>query len=248
MGSKNWLGRYRAGEREAVWWEFRQLGEGVRDPAIADEVQAVCDEMAIRARWNVELIVRRLVEQGYAFHTNDDGQEPVVPWQPPSAGVADTIATLEARWGPLPMTVSSWMRIVGDVWLVGTHPRWSQSNEADPLVIELAGDRYPGGSAEDAWASEHDAWESMSIDDPSMGGFVIPVAPDRLHKMNVSGGPPYGFRLPDACADGWFVAEQSTSFVVYLNGVFGNGGFPGRTANAIEAELKRSLSEGLLDL
>jgi hypothetical protein len=42
------------------------------------------------------------------------------------------------------------------------------------------------------------------------------VAPDRLHKQNVSGGPPYGFILPDGCADGLFTAEVILPFVSYL--------------------------------
>ena len=42
------------------------------------------------------------------------------------------------------MTLLSWVRIVGDVWLVGTHPQWSSSASTDPLVIEIEGYRYPG--------------------------------------------------------------------------------------------------------
>lgn len=56
--------------------------------------------------------------------------------------------------------------------------------------------------------------------------FVLPVAPDRPTKGDVSGGPPYGVVLPDSCADGLFVGETTTSFVSYLNGVFATGGFP----------------------
>jgi hypothetical protein len=37
------------------------------------------------------------------------------------------------------------------------------------------------------------------------------MAPDRLHKENVSGGTPYGIVLPDACADGLFVADRSAA-------------------------------------
>jgi hypothetical protein len=36
---------------------------------------------------------------------------------------------------------------------------------------------------------------------PAAGPFVLPLAPDRLHKDNVSGGPPYGIIVPDGCAD-----------------------------------------------
>jgi hypothetical protein len=44
------------------------------------------------------------------------------------------------------MTLLSWIRLVGDVWLVGTHPEWPESSSADPLVIEVEGARHPGQS------------------------------------------------------------------------------------------------------
>jgi hypothetical protein len=42
------------------------------------------------------------------------------------------------------MTFLSWVRLVGDVWLVRTHPQWAASASADPLMIEAEGSRYPG--------------------------------------------------------------------------------------------------------
>jgi hypothetical protein len=59
---------------------------------------------------------------------------------------------------------------------------------------------------------------------------MLPLAPDRLHKDNVSGGPPYGIVLADGCVDGLFVGETTMPFVSYLNWVFRNGGFPWPTA------------------
>jgi len=246
MGSMNWLERYRTGEREQVWWELRQLGAAVRSPEIVDSARAVCDEMALRARSNIESIINRLTDQGFQFHSNDEERSPVLPFQSPTP--AETIAVLEANWGPIPLTVSSWMRLVGDVWLVGTHPDWPESDQADPLVIELAGSRYAGVSIVDYWDSEYESWREMSEYDSELAGFVMPVAPDRLHKANVSGGSPYGFRLPDSCADGVFMAESSSSFVSYLNDAFSNGGFPARTSGVNQSRVKRSLSEGLLVL
>lgn len=68
------LARYRAGDRERVWHELRQLGDRVREPELARQAQAVCDEMALRARHNIEVIVDRLTTQGYRFHDSDDQQ------------------------------------------------------------------------------------------------------------------------------------------------------------------------------
>jgi hypothetical protein len=87
--SRNWLERYRRGQRELVWHELRQLGSGVREPGRFEEAQLVCDEMARRVRQNIEVIIERLASAGYRFHTNDDEQAPVTPYIPPTAAAAE---------------------------------------------------------------------------------------------------------------------------------------------------------------
>lgn len=131
----------------------------------------------------------------------------------------------------------------------GTHPQWPESASADPLVIEIEGSHYPDASIEEYFADEvagHEESLSGSGDDPVP--FVLPLAPDRLHKENVSGGPPYGIVLPDGCVDGLFVAEVAMPFVAYLNWVFRNGGFPAATTSPSQWKIRRSLAEGLLPL
>jgi hypothetical protein len=221
--SPDWLSRYRDGQRSQVWQELRQLGRAVHEPGLAAEAQLVCDEMARRARRNVEIIVDRLGEQGYRFHSNNDEQTPVTPHHLPGPGAEELADWLRGRFGAVPMTLLSWVRLVGDVWLVGTHPQWPESASADPLVIEAEGAQYPGESIREYF---EETWREWSAADPDAGAFVLPLAPDRLHKENVSGGVPYGMVLPDACADGLFVADVTMPFVSYLNSVFRNGGFP----------------------
>lgn len=243
------LERYRAGDRERVWHELRQWGDRVHDPARAEDAQAVCDEMAARARRNVEMLIDRLVAQGYRFHTNDDEQAPVIPLRPPTAKAGSLAGWLNDRFGPLPMTVSSWLRLVGDVWLVGTHPAWQDSAEADPLVVELEYSGYPDASARAFYEGEYEAWQEWSGEDPAAaGGFILPVAPDRLHKANTSGGPPYGFRVPDGCAEGIFVGDVAVPFVAHLNRVFASGGFPGPAHDHAQWRIKNELAKGLLPL
>lgn len=177
----------RAGVARAA--AVRQL---VRDPGVAGEAQSVCDEMARRARHNIEVIVARLTEQGYRFHTNDEEQDPVEALQAPGPAANGLLPWLEVTLGAMSMVVSSWVRLVGDVWLVGSHPSWPQSAAADPLVIELEleGTRYPGSSARDYFQGEADAWKEWSTEDPDAGAFVLPAAPDRLHKASTRGGEP----------------------------------------------------------
>jgi hypothetical protein len=248
MGSPRWLERYREGRREQVWHELRQCGRRVREPDLAAEAQSVCDEMARRARRNLEVVVARLTAQGYRFHTNDEAQEPVKALRPPGPDAPALVRWLEDTVGDMPMALSSWVRLVGDVWLVGTHPSWPQSTAADPLVIELEGTRHPESSIRDYYQAELGEWEEWAAEDPEAGGFVLPVAPDRLHKANISGGEPYGFRVPEATAEGPFVGEVAMPFVAYLNGVFRHGGFPGPAPGEHQWSVKRGLADGLLVL
>lgn len=58
--------------------------------------------------------------------------------------------------------------------------------------------------------------------------FEVPVAPDYLHKANVSGGMPYGLAVPNPAADGLLLWEpHQTTFVNYLRIAFRMGGMPG---------------------
>ncbi|MBM0206795.1 hypothetical protein JNW90_30140 [Micromonospora sp. STR1s_5] len=243
-GRLDWVEHYVAGEQEQVWHEMRQLGSRVRDLAFAAEAQAVCDEMARRARSNIETVIARLRDQGYRFHENDDDQTPTEPYAPPGPEAEEHLRWLEERLGPLPMALSSWIRIVGDVWLVGTHPQWSSSAAADPLVLEVAGSRHEGSDIHEYFAEAIEAWR----EDDQGESFVLPVAPDYLHKDNVSGGGPYGILLPDACADAHFIGEVGMPFVSYLNWVFQHGGFPRPTGDQAQWQVTHHLAKGLQPL
>jgi hypothetical protein len=132
----------------------------------------------------------------------------------------------------VPLTLLSWVRLVGDVWLVGTHPGWPTSASADPLVIQVEGSHHPDHPIQDYFTDKWEQWHEYAEKDPESGPFILDLAPDRLHKENVSGGPPYGMRLPDACADGLFHAETGLPFVEYLNWVFSRAGFPHYTGGS----------------
>lgn len=251
MGSPpQWLSRYLAGQHAQVWHELRQHGDTIRQHAeLAEEAQLVCDEMARRARRNVEVIIERLAAAGYRFHTNDDEQTPMTPHAAPTVTAAGQADWFRERFGEVPMTLLSWVRLVGDVWLVGTHPRWPGSASADPLVIELEGSLHPDWPPmRDYFDDEWEHWRQGRADLTATGLFVLPLAPDRLHKENVSGGAPYGIVLPDGCVDGLFAGETTMPFVSYLNWVFAHGGFPWPTESPEQWRVKRDLARDLLPL
>jgi hypothetical protein len=166
--SPGWLGRYQSGQREQVWQEMRQLGSRVRESEWAQEAQLVCDKMARRARHNVEIIVERLSGDGYRFHTNDDARAPVPAHIPPTPAAVAHADWLQQRFGTVPMTLLSWVRIVGDVWFVGTHPQRLTSAAADPLVIEAEGSRNPDESSMREYVDkEWTAWLDHRTNDPA---------------------------------------------------------------------------------
>lgn len=244
--SPGWLARYRSGQRGVVWHELRQLGSAVREPGLVEEAQLVCDEMAGRARHNVELIVARLAGAGYQFDIGGATR----PHVPPSAGAAQHAAWLEDRFGPVPLALLSWVRLVGDVCLCGTHPEWPGSAGADPLVIEAEGTLY-GGSSDSVrsdFEDDYENWQDWTAEYPDVGPFLLPVAPDRFHKQGKSGGTPCGVPLPDAGAEGIFVGEIAMPFVSYLNWVFGSGGFPWPDQYPDGHKVRRALCEDLLPL
>ena len=61
------LRRYQAGEREAVWREMTALGAAVRGPAYFDDAWATARETMQRARQNVCTLIQRLDGLGYQF-------------------------------------------------------------------------------------------------------------------------------------------------------------------------------------
>jgi hypothetical protein len=228
-----------------VWHELREAGTLIGNAALLDDARAVCDEMARRARHNIEVIIERLQEQGFVFHTNDFARTPVAPHHPPGARVAEVHDWLTGNFEAVPLTLLAWLHHVGDVWLVGTHPDWPDASAADPLVIELEGSKYPDHAIVDYFDDELEAYEEQAEEGEP---FVLPLAPDRLHKENISGGSPYGIVLPDGRADGTFDAEETMPFVEYLRWVFAGGGFPVGDGSPEGERIRRELAADLLPL
>jgi hypothetical protein len=228
------LKRYQAGKRITVWNEIRALGAEVRSPHYYEDVKAVVDETMDRVRYNLDLLVARLREDGYKFvwpgHENYyiDRSRCL-----PNEDTPELIALLEQLTGPIPLVISSWMLRVGDVNLVGNHPKWPEPDMyTDALVVEF---EYKSWGLEDDGARsyyemEYNNWQSWVKEDglEAVGPFSLAFAPDVYHKVNVSGGTPYAIILPNAGADALIeIYGKQSYFVDYLRECFKWGGFPG---------------------
>ncbi|MCE9579021.1 MAG: hypothetical protein K8W52_38205 [Deltaproteobacteria bacterium] len=249
------LARYRGGDRAGAWAALAALGPRVREPAHLDDAIAVARAAMTRARANVETVIARLRGQGYVFGDAFGQIAACAPHAPPDRATPGFVRWLEGRFGPLPLTLTAWIEIVGDVSLVGAHPAWPIDAVVDPLVIEVeykswayvARDRAAVRATHE---EELAAWRDAGDGD---GPFALPVAPDALHKANISGGRPYGFALPEEAADATFRCEDDrlVRFIDYLNAAFRSGGFPGAAALDLGARARgeiAALAEGLLEL
>jgi len=195
---------------------------------------------------------------------------------PPGKNVAKDIKSFEKSiGGPLPLSLRAWCEIVGSVSLMGTHPvlcfRGTSTSgpmtmmldpamsagsagqaqlermramgmnvvtefptgEETPLADPLVVDGDPG-----AWDGDYEAGETAPF----------PLAPDDLHKADISGDA-YYMELPNGSADAPFLDWHKETFVGYLRIAFRWGGFPGweRYPDRPEKELAH-LAAGLLEI
>jgi len=229
----NYLERYRTGEYEQVWHDLQSLGSSVRHEPYATQAQEVATETMRRVRRNCERLIARLHSLRYVFGTFPDGTRRsyvVEPLTVPSDTLRADCAELETEAGPLPLSLFTFWHEVGAVDLVGMHPAWPDG--LDPLVVD------PPEAAMSFLFDEED--------DPSPGRFAA-LAPDDLHKDNISGGDPYGVRLPNPAADFLFVYERhNLLFVPYLRlAILHWGGFPGLEGRGIRFEPLGGLVAGL---
>jgi hypothetical protein len=170
-----------------------------------DDAIAVARAAMRRARANVERLVAELPAIGYEFEA-----EPLVSPPPDAARLLDE---LEAEIGRLPLALRIWFEEVGQVNLDGRHPDW-ELDYPDPLVVEAPIDYI---------REEYRDWRESGPAE-----FELALAPDALHKADVSGGPPYSMTVPDDGADGLLLGEpHETTFVNYLRIAFRAGGMPG---------------------
>ena len=223
------LDRYLAGEHAEVWDELMRMGPDAQQDSVAWEVAV---ETMRRVRRNVELVVKRLQLEGWRFAKKD--VYPVMAL--PGVQTGGQIADLEHRLrGPVPLALKAFWEVVGTVSLMREDAGYEDDlSLPDPLVV---------GPVEHALI-ELTEWETD--EERQAEPFRVPLAPDVLHKDEISGGLPYEIQLPDSAADAPFLNEpHDTTFVGYLRIALAAGGLPGWQDNERYASLLKRLSEGL---
>jgi hypothetical protein len=156
------------------------------------------------------------------------------PHVPPGPDARKEIADFERELDVLPLSLRVFYEVVGEVNLMGHHPTLDPEGNpvaTDPLVVYGL----------DEGIVEYD--EEGEEERPA----AVIIAPDDLHKANVSGGDPYLMTIPDLRADGELVNERHGLFFVdYLRLCFEFGGFPGYEGKDVVPAQLQSLKAGLL--
>ena len=233
--------RYKAGEYEEVWSQIRAISN--RECLASDDIVDVAKETMERVAKNADLIAGRLQAAGWRALSADAIDLRTAP-SPDDRAIMDLVRdTIDA---PLPLSMEMFWRVVGGINWVWDYeqrtPRPSLNVEApldelDPLCI------YPPEAA----AYAIDEW--MDEEYPEMSGlpdgqFRLDLAPDDLHKANISGGDPYGIILPSENPDPVFMHGSRQSHLVdYLRHCFKWAGFPGLEEYESRADVQSFLRE-----
>ena len=230
------VARYRRGDHIEVWRELRRFG--AIDGALREEALAVAVETMRRVARCCDLAAERLSAEGWValFGPLRSAPEP---------DLAKLLARLEQAAGsPVPPSLLAFWQVVGAVDFVWDYEQAQAApafglelnlTEMDPLAIQAA------AAAGAMWLDERSAGD---LDAPS----PLWLAPDRLHKANISGGDPYGIELPFRGADPPFDGEpHDLPFVDYLRLAFRWGGFPGLEEHAESAAVQSFVSRMAAD-
>ena len=185
----------------------------------------------------LQILKKRLTEKGFQFEYPDE----VFPG--PDDDAAEAIERIESEAGPLPLSLKLfWLRI-GTVNFCGQHPDWEIESDGDsegypdPVMVFP-----PSVAVEELEDFLSDEEERLRCDLP----YAVPVAPDLLHKADVSGGMWYNISVPAVAEDPPLNDEwHKTTFLNYLEIAVKWAGFPGLERCPTHNWPIRQLLEGL---
>lgn len=238
------LARYLRGEHGSVWNELRSHEALGGD--LLEEAQAVAKETMTRVAQNADLLGGRLAASG---------------WRPlgggelrtrPRAEEGKIIRQLEEIIGaPLPVSLRVFWEVVGGVNFIWDY----ESGEVPSLGVDLPMDEMDPlcvfAPEVEYMTSVFEDWEEQrsGIDPELADPFNLDLAPDYLHKAQISGGAPYGIELPFFGVDPVFANEaHELPFVDYLRLCFRWAGFPRLERYADRPDVRKFLevmSKGL---
>src|SRR5262245_42372239 len=225
----NLLKRYQSGEFEQVWQDIRSH-ERI-DGGFRDEVTEVAEAAMRRVAQNADLIADRLRAVGWQALSAEYHDLRTLP---KASDLAVLTRIEEISGAPVPPTLLAFWRFVGGInWVWDYNASAAQPNlgfdlppeEHDALCVDA-----PNIVAYlfEEWIDEKERYEPELLHP-----FRIDLAPDYLHKANISGGSPYCIEVPFPGADPLVADEpHGLPFLDYLRLAFRWAGFPGLERHA----------------
>lgn len=255
--------RYLSGEHEQVWRELTQLGAQMRSDPVYPDALAVARETMRRARHNIEILIPRLRQAGYAFGFHALGLEETLSslaetyqvFLPPPPDIGGQLDALEERAGVLPLSLRAWYETIGEVNLIGRPPDgWHVDPldldpfQVDPLAYVL--EFYEPWLEEQAYSWSLPAEEKDQDEIEYFSQTHLEIMLDVDTKFGYSGLGGYQVIVPCQAADTLLLDEpHDLSFVDYVRLACRWGGFPGlQFGEHAPEEAIRELTEGLLPL
>jgi hypothetical protein len=227
------LARYKSGDFVAVWREIGSHANLAGDHLA--EARDVADETMKRVARNADLVAERLAVAGWRALYGDLRSRP----EPADTAIIERIEVFTEA--PLPLSLRAFWGVVGGIDWVWNYRLENQLpdlgvdlpiDEMDPLCIDAA---KSVGDLLGEWEEQ-----KQQPDPDSSQLFNLDLAPDYLHKANISGGAPYGIYLPCFQADPLFADERhSLTFTDYLRLCFRWAGFPGLEDHAERPDVQR---------
>ena len=233
------LTRYKSGEFVRVWEDLRAQQAIARD--LRQEAEAVAEETMRRVAHNLDLLASRFEAKGWVALTDELRTRP----NPDDRAVFTEIDRITKS--PIPPSLLAFWREVGGVDLV-----WDYNTEARPpalspiVTLDLA--RLDPLCVAAPCHVEYlfEEWEDhIKATHPQLlDPFSLYLAPDYLHKADISGGPPYAIDMPFLGADPIFQNERHRlPFVDYLRHCLCWAGFGMLDRHANESGVKQLIAE-----
>jgi hypothetical protein len=236
------LARYRCGEHETVWNQLR-AHEAI-DADCRAEAIAVATETMTRVARSADLLAERLASRGWTALTGR------LRWLPSAADskIMDDIARFTES--PLPASLLAFWETVGGIDFVWDYKTGKDAPDLGTGLAMAEMDPLCVCSAEQMTGLLSEWEERRSHVDPELNDpWNLDLAPDYLHKANISGGAPYGIELPHLGADPIFINEEhGLPFVEYLRLAFRWGGFQRLERHAHNVEVGQFVSEMTKDM